>query len=38
MLIFFPENYYFVLYEYMIGITHLLKGYGSRVFAANFAS
>jgi hypothetical protein len=36
MLIFFPQNYYFVLYK--ICIARLLKGYGSRVFAANLAT
>jgi len=36
MLILFPKNYYFVLYT--ICIAHLLKGYGSRVFAANLAA
>jgi hypothetical protein len=36
MLILFPKNYYFMLYT--ICIAHLLKGYGSRVFAANLAA
>jgi len=36
MLVLFPEKYYFVLYT--ICMVRLLKGYGSRVFAANLAT